>query len=91
MVCSPTAVYHRISGDMRNWLGTPLCIQKRNAYSASLQSRSKDPHSNQRERATDARKFPQHVIPQTHTMDVTLAALVHTGCHDDTLHTHWQV
>ena len=65
----------------------PPCIQKRNAYSASLQSRSKDPHSTERERATDARKFLQHVIPQTHTIDVTLAALEHTGCHDDTLHT----
>ena len=47
--------------------------------------------STQRERATDARKFPQHVIPQTHTMDVKLTALVHTGCHNYTLHTHWQV
>jgi len=57
----------------------------------SLQSRSKDSHSTQRERVTDARKFPQHVIPQTHTMDVTLAALVYTGCHDDILHTHQEV
>jgi len=31
------------------------------------------------------------VIPQTHTLDVTLAALAHTGCCDDTLHTHRQV
>ena len=90
MVCSPTAVYHRIPGDMWNWPGTPPCIQNRNAYSASLQSRSKGPHSTQHERATDARKFPQQVIPQTHTMDVTLAALAHTRCPDDTLHTHWQ-
>ena len=29
--------------------------------------------------------------PQTHTMDVALAALAHTRCRDDTLHTHWQV
>ena len=31
------------------------------------------------------------VSPQTHTMDVALAALAHTRCRDDTLHTHWQV
>ena len=31
------------------------------------------------------------VIPQTHTLDVTLAALAHTGCRDATLHMHRQV
>jgi len=31
------------------------------------------------------------VSPQTHTIDVTLAALAHTRCRDDTLHTHQQV
>jgi len=31
------------------------------------------------------------VIPQTHTLDVTLAALAHTGCHAATLYTHRQV
>jgi len=31
------------------------------------------------------------VSPQTHTMDVALAALVHTRCRNDTLHTHQQV
>jgi len=31
------------------------------------------------------------VSPQTHTMDVALAALAHTRCRDDTLHTHQQV
>ena len=90
MVYSPTLVYHCISGDMWNWLGTSPCIQKRNAYSESLQSRSKDQRT-QRDRATNALKVPQYVIPQTHTMDITLTALVHTGCPNDTLHTHWQV
>ena len=47
MVCSPTAVYHHIPGDMQNWLGTPPCIQKTNAYPASLQSRREGPHSTQ--------------------------------------------
>jgi len=48
----------------RNWPGTPPCIQKRNAYSVSLQSRSEGPHSTQREKATDARKFPQRVLTE---------------------------
>ena len=31
------------------------------------------------------------VSPQTHTMDLALAALAHTRCRYDTLHTHQQV
>ena len=53
-VCSPTAEYHRIPGDIRNWPGAPPCIQKRNAYSASLQFRREGPHSTQPERANQA-------------------------------------
>ena len=68
----------------------PLYPEKEHIL-GSLQSRNKDSHSAQRERVTNARKFPQNMIPQTHIMDVTLNVLVYTGCHDDTLHTHWQV
>ena len=50
--------------DMQKLPGTPPCIQERNAHSASLQFRSEGPHSTQRERATDARKFPQHVLTE---------------------------
>jgi len=51
-LCSPTAVYNRIHGDMRNWLATPPCIQKRKTYSASFQFGGKIPQNTHWERTT---------------------------------------
>jgi len=103
MVYSPTAVYHRIPGDAELAGHAPLHPEKERILRvAPVQARGPTQHptreSHQRTEIPTARANRNVVdenvgivIPQTHTLDVTLAALAHRGCRDDTLLTHRQV